>query len=61
MKNHARVVVIGGGIGGCSTLFHLTEEGWSDVVLVERNELTSGTTWHSKAKRPGKSPGVFFA
>ncbi|WP_299392555.1 FAD-dependent oxidoreductase [Pelagibius sp.] len=50
MKTHARVVVIGGGIGGCSALYHLTEEGWNDVVLVERDELTSGTTWHSAAQ-----------
>lgn len=50
MKTHARVVVIGGGIGGCSALYHLTEEGWHDVVLVERDELTSGTTWHSAAQ-----------
>ena len=50
MKSQARVVVIGGGIAGCSTLYHLTQEGWSDVVLVERNELTSGTTWHSAAQ-----------
>ena len=44
MKSRTKVVVIGGGIAGCSTLYHLTQEGWSDVVLVERNELTSGTT-----------------
>ena len=50
MKNQTRVVVIGGGIAGCSTLYHLTQEGWTDVVLVERNELTSGTTWHSAAQ-----------
>ncbi|MEQ9695073.1 FAD-dependent oxidoreductase [Shimia sp. SDUM112013] len=50
MKSTTRVVVIGGGIAGCSTLYHLTQEGWSDVVLVERNELTSGTTWHSAAQ-----------
>ena len=50
MKKHARVVVIGGGIAGCSTLYHLTREGWSDVVLIERDELTSGTTWHSAAQ-----------
>ena len=50
MKSHTRVVVIGGGIAGCSTLYHLTQEGWSDVVLLERNELTSGTTWHSAAQ-----------
>ena len=50
MKSRTRVIVIGGGIAGCSTLYHLTQEGWSDVVLVERNELTSGTTWHSAAQ-----------
>ncbi|MCV6584959.1 MAG: FAD-dependent oxidoreductase [Marinibacterium sp.] len=50
MKSRTKVVVIGGGIAGCSTLYHLTEEGWSDVVLIERNELTSGTTWHSAAQ-----------
>ncbi len=50
MKSRCRVVVIGGGIAGCSTLYHLTQEGWDDVVLVERNELTSGTTWHSAAQ-----------
>ncbi|MEL7278728.1 MAG: FAD-dependent oxidoreductase [Pseudomonadota bacterium] len=50
MKTQTRCVVIGGGIAGCSTLYHLTQQGWSDVVLVERNELTSGTTWHSAAQ-----------
>ncbi len=50
MKSQTRVVVIGGGIAGCLTLYHLTQEGWIDVVLVERNELTSGTTWHSAAQ-----------
>jgi dimethylglycine dehydrogenase len=50
MKTQTRVVIIGGGIAGCSTLYHLTDEGWSDVVLIERNELTSGTTWHSAAQ-----------
>ena len=50
MKAQTRAVVIGGGIAGCSTLYHLTQEGWTDVVLVERNELTSGTTWHSAAQ-----------
>ena len=44
------IVVIGGGIAGCSTLYHLTREGWSDVMLLERDELTSGTTWHSAAQ-----------
>ncbi len=47
MKTQARAVVIGGGVAGCSALYHLTREGWSDVVLLERDELTSGTTWHS--------------
>jgi len=50
IKSQARVVVIGGGIAGCSTLYHLTREGWSDVVLVERDELTSGSTWHAAAQ-----------
>jgi len=50
VKSHARVVVIGGGISGCSTLYHLTREGWNDVVLVERDELTSGSTWHAAAQ-----------
>lgn len=50
MKSRTLVVVIGGGIAGCSTLYHLTQEGWTDVVLVERDELTSGTTWHSAAQ-----------
>ena len=50
MQSQARVVVIGGGIAGCSTLYHLTREGWSDVVLVERDELTSGSTWHAAAQ-----------
>ncbi len=50
MKSRTKVVVIGGGIAGCSTLYHLTKEGWTDVVLIERDELTSGTTWHSAAQ-----------
>ena len=47
MKDRARVVVIGGGVGGCSILYWLTRLGWQDVVLVERAELTSGSTFHS--------------
>lgn len=43
----ARVVVIGGGMLGCSTAYHLTRRGWSDVLLLERKQLTSGTTWHA--------------
>ena len=47
MKSHARVVVIGGGVVGCSVLDHLTKLGWSDVVLLERDKLTAGSTWHA--------------
>ena len=44
---HARVVIIGGGVIGCSVAYHLTKLGWKDVVLLERKQLTSGTTWHA--------------
>ena len=47
MKSHTQVVVIGGGVVGCSVLYHLTKAGWHDVVLVERDQLTSGSTWHA--------------
>ena len=47
MKSHAKAVVIGGGVVGCSVLYHLTKFGWTDVVLLERSELTSGSTWHA--------------
>jgi dimethylglycine dehydrogenase len=47
MKSQARVVVIGGGVVGCSVLYHLTKAGWKDVVLLERDQLTSGSTWHA--------------
>ncbi len=47
LPSHARVVIIGGGVGGCSIAYHLTQMGWSDVVVLERHELTSGSTWHS--------------
>ena len=47
MKSHSQVVVIGGGVVGSSVLYHLTKYGWKDVVLVERDELTSGSTWHA--------------
>ena len=49
MRSHARVVVIGGGVIGCSVLYHLTKLGWDDILLVERSELTSGSTWHAAA------------
>ncbi|MBM7066740.1 FAD-dependent oxidoreductase [Actibacterium sp. 188UL27-1] len=47
MKSHAKVVVIGGGVVGCSVAYHLTRFGWTDIVLLERSELTSGSTWHA--------------
>ena len=52
MKSKAKVVVIGGGAVGVSTLYHLAKKGWSDVVLVERKELTSGSTWHAAGLLP---------
>ena len=52
MNSHARVVVIGGGVVGVSTLYHLARMGWSDVMLVERKELTSGSTWHAAGLLP---------
>src|SRR3954447_853186 len=47
MAEHARAVVIGGGVGGTSIAYHLAERGWTDIVLVDRAELTSGSTFHS--------------
>jgi dimethylglycine dehydrogenase len=47
MESHTRVVIIGGGVVGCSILFHLVRFGWKDTVLLERNELTSGSSWHA--------------
>ncbi|MEQ9487763.1 MAG: FAD-dependent oxidoreductase [Alphaproteobacteria bacterium] len=47
MINQARVVVIGGGIVGCSILYHLAKKGWTDIALIERSELTSGSSWHA--------------
>ena len=47
MKSTTRVAIIGGGVVGCSVLYHLTKLGWSDVMLIERSELTSGSTWHA--------------
>ncbi|MFB3083451.1 MAG: NAD(P)/FAD-dependent oxidoreductase [Gammaproteobacteria bacterium] len=47
MKQHVQVAVIGGGAVGCSIIYHLTKLGWTDVVLLEKAELTAGSTWHA--------------
>ncbi|QEE36920.1 FAD-dependent oxidoreductase [Octadecabacter sp. SW4] len=47
LPTHARVVIIGGGVIGCSVAYHLAKQGWKDIVLLERKQLTSGTTWHA--------------
>jgi 4-methylaminobutanoate oxidase (formaldehyde-forming) len=47
LPSHARVVIIGGGVAGCSVAYHLTKLGWRDVVLLEKSQLTAGTTWHA--------------
>ncbi len=47
MKSHTQALIIGGGVVGCSVLYHLTKLGWSDVMLLERSDLTSGSTWHA--------------
>ena len=52
MKSEARVVVIGGGVNGVSVLYHLAKKGWTDVVLLERTELTAGSTWHAAGLLP---------
>jgi dimethylglycine dehydrogenase len=52
MKSNARVVIVGGGIMGVGLAYHLCEEGWSDVVLIEKGELTSGSTWHAAGQCP---------
>ena len=52
MKTTARAVVIGGGVVGVSTLYHLAKMGWDDVILLERKELTSGSTWHAAGLLP---------
>ncbi|MGB3140243.1 MAG: FAD-dependent oxidoreductase [Aestuariivirga sp.] len=52
MKSHARVVVVGGGVMGVGLLYHLALEGWSDIALIEKGELTSGSTWHAAGQCP---------
>src|ERR1700692_3784407 len=47
LPNRARAVIVGGGVIGCSIAYHLTKMGWSDIVLLESKQLTSGTTWHA--------------
>ncbi len=61
MKKHARVVVIGGGALGTGLLYFLTKEGWTDVVLVEKGELTSGSTWHAAGLVPHFISGLSMA
>ena len=48
----ARVVIIGGGVVGTSSLYHLAKAGWTDCVLLEKNELTAGSTWHAAGNVP---------
>ncbi|MEQ8255953.1 MAG: FAD-dependent oxidoreductase [Roseovarius confluentis] len=52
LPKNAKVVVIGGGVVGCSVLYHLAKKGWSDCVLLEKNELTAGSTWHAAGNVP---------
>ena len=47
MKTHTKAIVIGGGVVGCSVLYHLAKAGWKDIILIERSELTSGSSWHA--------------
>jgi dimethylglycine dehydrogenase len=61
MKSYARAVVIGGGVIGCSMIYQLTRQGWTDVVLIEKGELTSGSTWHAAGQVPFYSETPFFA
>ena len=55
MQAHARVIIIGGGAVGTSALYHLAQRGWSDALLIERDELTSGSTWHAAGNCPNFS------
>ncbi len=59
LPSHARVVIVGGGIAGCSTAYHLAKLGITDVLLLEQGKLTSGTTWHAAGligqKRPNRN------
>ena len=52
MQSHARAVIVGGGMMGCGLLYHLAAEGWTDSLLIEKGELTSGSTWHAAGQCP---------
>ena len=52
VKTHVRALVIGGGVVGVSTLYHLSQKGWKDIALIERTELTAGSTWHAAGLLP---------
>ena len=60
IPKHAKVAVIGGGVAGTSCAYHLAKFGWKDIVLLERDQLTSGTTWHAAGlvSQLGPSEGV---
>ena len=60
MDARARVAIVGGGIGGCSLAYHLTKLGWTDVVLMEKGELTSGSTWHAAGLCTGDDHAVGY-
>src|SRR5580692_10363378 len=59
MESHARVVVVGGGVVGANILYALAKNGWPDVVLLERRELTSGSTWHAAGLMSIYSPSFY--
>ena len=47
IPDNSKVIIIGGGVAGCSVAYHLAKNGWKDVTLLERDQLTSGSTWHA--------------
>lgn len=59
MTTHARVAIIGGGIVGCGILYHLAKRGWTDLVLLEKTELTAGATWHAAGNLSHYSSSAF--
>jgi dimethylglycine dehydrogenase len=60
MTTHARVAIIGGGIVGCGILYHLAKRGWTDLVLLEKTELTAGATWHAAGNLSHYSSSAFW-